>query len=305
MAQFRARASTFAHFVPGGNDKMLLQRIVYYFFVVLIFFLIFDKLGFVSFKIAGALSLYAAATLFASVNTIILFLLASLVYSQRLHSAQRFVADMLSVLVASITPVLLLAATASFSSAYLSLSGPLVPLLFKALSILVPAIWLGWLALAFFFFEIAEPNKVKAEKPAKREIIKEKPAAKQEVVVINQTTTAVTEPWKKLYDVALLRIEQGDFFAARPLLAECLALLERDQQTNQFDLFNVIHQYADCLLRLKEFALACSFYERALRLLNRLPNKDGFDDGTLFSTLVIGLEACHQGRYQGQNDASS
>ncbi|GEM_PF-1121348 len=277
---------------------MLLQRIVYYFFVVLVFFLVFDKLGFVSFKMAGAISLYAAATLFASVNTIILFFLSSLVYGQRLRGGQRFVADMLSVLVAAITPVLVLAIAATFSSAYFSLAGPLVPLLFKALSILVPAIWLGWLALTFLFFEAPEPNKAKSEKSAQRDTVKEEPAPKQVNLAINQCKTIAVEPWQKLFDVALLRIEQADYVAVRPLLAECLSLLDRDQQTKPFDLFNVIHHYADCLLRLNEFTLACTFYERALRLLNRLPDKDGFDDGTLFSALVNGLEACHQGRYQ-------
>ena len=294
---------------------MLLQRVVFYFFAVLVLFLWFDKSGLLLLKLTGPAAVYAAAALFASICTMVLFLVCILVYNPALRGRARFLADLLSVLIASVVPLMVLALAGAFLPAQLALAVPVFASLFKVWSTVMPVIWIGWLALLFFFGDMLEGQKRNG---------KRNPAGSSTADGSNGYSGTVSAPltlppssavplratslselvkgdrprWMVIYEVALLRLENGELEMAKTLLLECLGLLEREGdkplQHRPLDLLLVTQKYAQCLLQLGEYQLARTSFERALRLLNRLP--DGSFDGetTLFAELMEGLDCAYR-----------
>lgn len=299
---------------------MLLQRVVFYFFAVLLLFLWFDKSGLLLLKLTGPLAVYAAAALFASICTMVLFLICVLVYNPSLRGRARFLADLLSVLIASVVPVMLLALAGAFLSAQLALAVPVFASLFKVWSTVMPVIWIGWLALMLLFGDLLESQRkgdrrtpveaapvqglnssgTGALTPLKLPVPESAPPGRTSVSVLS---LADRPRWLVIYEVALLRMDNGELELAKTLLLECLGLLEREGdkslQHRPLDLLLVTQKYAQCLLQLGEYQLARTSFERALRLLNRLPDRSFDGEATLFAELMDGLDLAYR---RGEKD---
>ncbi|MDX1986664.1 MAG: hypothetical protein SFV17_08255 [Candidatus Obscuribacter sp.] len=294
---------------------MLLQRVVFYFFAVIVLFLWFDKSGLLLLKLSGPAAVYAAAALFASICTMVLFLISILVYNPGLRGRARFLADLLSVLIASVVPVMVLALAGAFLPAQLALAVPVFASLFRIWSTVMPVIWIGWLALMLLFGDLLE---------SQRKVVRRPPVDTTPVDALNSTGGDVRIPlnlpvpesatsgktpvsvlaladrprWLVIYEVALLRLENGELELAKTLLLECLGLLEREgdksSQHRPLDLLLVTQKYAQCLLQLGEYQLARTSFERALRLLNRLPDRSFDGEATLFAELMDGLDQAYR-----------
>lgn len=292
---------------------MLLQRVVFYFFAVLVLFLWFDKSGLLLLKLTGPAAVYAAAALFASVCTMVLFLVCILVYNPGLRGRARFLADLLSVLIASVVPLMVLTLGGAFLPAQLALAVPVFASLFKIWSTVMPVIWIGWLALMLLFGDLLESQRKAVRRPAadtapvddlnstggsarvplNLPVPAPAPAGKTPV----STLALADRPrWLVIYEVALLRMENGELELAKTLLLECLGLLERegDKAHRPLDLLLVTQKYAQCLLQLGEYQPARTSFERALRLLNRLPDRSFDGEAALFAELMDGLDQAYR-----------